>query len=110
MVWTLFHLFIKDDGLRNPTRHVQPHRHWSSLPKINSVYVTNVSEPGFFGCKASLLQGQGLWPPDRGPKMSCQYVELEFFLFQAMLWDVSVTVVTQVLFVEGSSSGYKLER
>ena len=42
--------------------------------------------------------------------MSCQYVELEFFLFQAMLWDVGVTVVTQVLFVEGSSSGYKLER
>lgn len=24
------------------------------------VYVTNVSEPAFLGCKASLLQGQGL--------------------------------------------------
>ena len=33
MIWTWFHLFIKDDGLRNSTRHVQPHRHCSSLPK-----------------------------------------------------------------------------
>ena len=38
MIWTWFHLFIKDDGLRNSTRHVQPHRHCSSLPKINSVH------------------------------------------------------------------------
>ena len=33
MIWTWFHLFIKDDGLRNSTRRVQPHRHCSSLPK-----------------------------------------------------------------------------
>ena len=39
MIWTWFHLFIKDDGLRNSTRHVQPHRHCSWLPKINSVCV-----------------------------------------------------------------------
>ena len=39
MIWTWFHLFIKDDGLRNPTRRVQPHRHCSSLPKKSTVCV-----------------------------------------------------------------------
>ena len=42
------HLFIKDDGLRNPARHVQPHRHWSSLPKINRVCVCLCVNPARF--------------------------------------------------------------
>ena len=43
MIWPWFHLFIKDDGLRNSTRRVQPHRHCSSLPKKSTVCISHVS-------------------------------------------------------------------